>query len=542
MTLESDCCRKPIPTLFLLIGIALCTGGLFACSPEGNREEKSDKTRMETTNRPDADLQNAVSKSHREDGSVTGRLPKSRSEETDKKNKLSEIRKIKNAGELKRYTEETDIDIRRAAVARLGEIGDPQAVKLLYGVFQQTPRIRGTDVHSGIMGDTIHALAQTRAEEGKGSIIRIVNDYIREGPRVKSDLAHIYDSQYYAVLKQAIKALATFPDDGVYDFLKSIADNPSLFYSLREKARESLLVITMKKKGLQSVHDKAHFLLEQIEPGGVLVEDWWARPGEKADAAIRERAVERLLAQLGWDVAQTILKYTATTLPEDSIKALAAFRVLSNIQLEALSREEAASKKDHIKAALDVTNFLSTLDPEVMSSETTIDIYENLYASAEILHEKRLWDSIKKVHGKIAFPHAWEKDPPTETYLGIKLPSDSVFIASLSSRTTSPLGTLIRACYFSDRSAADIVGHFEKATGTKAEGKTRNVSKAQTENYFVMRIWPVPHELEGFLETGVVIYESSKGFEEKAFGQVIRRGKTMFKITKFLWIKGQVLN
>ena len=65
--------------------------------------------------------------------------------ETERTAMLNAIKSTGKAEELKTSLESPDKAVRSAAISRLGEIGGPEAVKLLHEAFREAPRVRGTN-------------------------------------------------------------------------------------------------------------------------------------------------------------------------------------------------------------------------------------------------------------------------------------------------------------------------------------------------------------------------------------------------------------
>ena len=448
---------------------------------------------------------------------------------------LDAIKSTDKAAELKTQLEHPDKVVRSAAVSRLGEIGGPEAVDLLNKAFRKAPRVRGTHAGTGMKREAINALVRIGGEEARKALHAIIREQLEEGPLVKTDYSHIYDPQYYAVTRDAIRSLASFPDEETITLLKSISGNTSLFYSLREQAAISLLAIEMEAKGLKDAGEKTKFLLVQIDPEGVFIEDWWEKPGTKTPAAIRDSAIEQLVEEIGWDSVDALISHLEKNTSGSRARCTAAARMLSSILfLEVHSREFKSPAKKHIRAASTVLKYLEDLTEAESSSPTVTEIYRNIRASADALHDKTIWERLRGLRNKFRSPAAWKGSAPTEKQLGFALPEGSVFIEEFSSRVESPFGTLLRAYYFVDRPAEEIVAHFRKATGGEVRQKTRLLSSGKYETLTTIPLRSTPAQFAPFIELSVTVFSADDPYILKPFGTTLRSAKTKFRITTLL--------
>jgi len=519
----------------LFLGLTICLGEISFCkrkSPEERQERK--QTSVKSKNSSPLYLAKSEKPSQLEEKYSQ---PRARTEQMEaaKKKKLAAIRSLNKAQELKEYMEDPDRSIRRAAILRLGEIGGKEAVGLLCNAFQKEVRVSGLDVPAGIKGEILDALARTKEKDAKSYLIQTVKSYLQEGPLIKGDYSHLYDPQYYAIIQRGIAALRSFPEPESIGLIESIATNSSLFYTLRETAWESLFLIKMEKEGFQSVSDRVYFLLSKIEPEGIFIENWWEKPGQKTVPALKESAVENLLKSIGWDAVDIILTNAESMPTKDDPKLIASLRVISFIMLEKLSKEDEARSELKMKETLmAVLSLFDQIIKEKASSDTVADIYKRLYAAAEIIHDKTVWEKIEKIHEKIRHPDAWKEGIPTIKELGLILPPGSEFVQTFSSRVESPLGLILRIYYFCEKPADEIVSYFEKMTGIKAEKNETGSPEEEAEIIYNIEFAQIPKEVAGYIRSGVTIFYSKNGFEERAFGRVLKRGKSMFKITRII--------
>ncbi|MGD2093217.1 MAG: HEAT repeat domain-containing protein [Candidatus Aminicenantes bacterium] len=453
--------------------------------------------------------------------------------ETQKDDLLKSIKKISKTEDLKDYLKERDFEIRKTAIARLGEIGGEESVKILSETFHKEPRVAGTDARPGIHGEILKALSKTGEASAKENTHKIIRSWLQDGPKTDGLYSHIYDSQYYAILNIAIESIQAFPDHQTLELLKEIEENPSLFYSLRESAYQTLLQMEMKREGIKAIKDKVTYLLTKIETQGVLLEKRWTgnKPGEKSLAAGRQAVVENLIMKFGFNAVDPLVSFLKKLSPDDPMRTLATTRMLSLLLVQELRKpEQKDSTENHKNIAQQIINALGDLSKQHLSTKTTAEIYDYLQASAEILNDQNVWEQLKKVNKKINRPGDWQGKEPTISELGLLLPQNSVFIASFSRRIKTPYGTLLKAYYFNDLTAEEIVKHYENVKGRKA--KENSFNHGEIETSYLIKCWPAPQEVERFLELGVTVFKAKAVFEERAFGQILRTGKTMFRITK----------
>jgi len=534
--------RKSCSAQFIvMMGLALCIVffgvSSFSCRKKDTETRVGDKKNSEPSgiSVPDraGKKENEVDKLDSNRKNLQSRM----NEKKELKNKkLAAIKEIDNTQDLQPFVLDLDFEIRSAVVTRLGEIGTEEAVKMLDEVFRKEPRKRGTDVSAGIKGEVVKALARSGHKNAKEILFEIITNSIEEGPLVKGSYSHIYDSQYYAVLMQAIGALVAFPGPDTLSFLRSVADNSKLLYSLREEAWETLFAVEMKQKGLEASKEQVRFLLARMNSKGVFPEEWWHKPGKKTDAAIKQTVIEKLIEEKGWDSVDSLLEHADSMDPEDYSQKTSAYRMLSAILIRDLAK--AGDRDDMDDQYIDVIgrilNFLENIRKKEFYSSAVTDIYKSVYKAAENLQNENVWDRIKKTHKKFEASYAWKEREPSEIELGISLPPASMFIKSMSSQVEFKSGKIQRIFYFSDKPAGELVRHFETSLGIKAVEKTLMLNNGQTGTAYLIEFGNTPKEIEGFLKFGVIVFETEREFEEKAFGEVFKRGKSMFKITRFV--------
>jgi len=447
--------------------------------------------------------------------------------------KLKAIRETDKPEALREFLQDHDYEIRAAAAARAGEIGSEDAVNILSQAFEKEARVVGTDISAGIKGEILKAMARTGETKAKQAIFDIVESWLEEGSQDKGDYSHIYDSQYYEVLEVAIESLAAFPDSETKNILNRIVEDSPLFYSLRESAWRELLVIEMREKNIANSTDRAPFLLTHIEPEGVFIEKWWTgnKPGEKTLAASKEAVVEELVTELGWDAVEELKNFTQKVSPDDHTQSIAAARMLSRILVQShFNESHKVSETEQKEAILVIIDILKKLPDDIISSETAAQIFGHIQISADVLKDQNVWERMKMIDEKICLPGAWKDSAPSEKELGLTLPEGSIFVSSFSKKVKIPQGIIINAYYFSDKPAEEIVTYFEEITGKTARQEIHSLTEERSETRYVIALKPIPQEYADFIEAGITVYESSQGYEEKAFGQIQRTGKSLFRI------------
>jgi hypothetical protein len=337
------------------------------------------------------------------------------------------------------------------------------------------------------------------------------------------------------VLEAGIESLESFPGSETSKILRAITEDSSLFYSLREAAWRVLLRTEMRDKGLESKKDKVFFLLTQIDPAGVFLEDWWTgkKPGDKIQSACLDAAIERLLSELGMDAADDIIEFMEGISPEDYPRRIAVARILSLILTRDIPKEKQKVSADQQKEILsEVTGVLENIPEEELPSKTIEQIFSQILYLAQILDDQDIWQRLKKIDEKTQWSGAWKGDTPSYSELGVILPAGSRFIAGFSQKIETPFGTVLQAYYFSDKPAEEIVSHFEKIVGRKAKREIHPRTEGQSEVRYIVPLGEIPDELKNFIESSVNIFSSKAGYKEVAFGETLHTGKTMFSIVK----------
>ena len=442
---------------------------------------------------------------------------------------IKAIRSAKSVHALAPFIAAADILIRREAVLRLGEIGGPEAVKALGEIFQDEPRSGGTDIDAGVRAAVVKTLGKLGTPDARAALLNGLQGWMRAGPQASGDYAHIYDQQYFAVAVAAIKALEPYDDQEIQALVRSIADDSSLFYALREAAWRTSLLQEMTRKGLKEPGERAAFLLSQIEPEGVLVEDRWTgkKPGEKTSAALRESVLENLVRELGWRAAEPLQEVLQNNPSREPRRALAAARMLADLVLSDFrTMKSGTPEARHRDAILTAVGALAALPQEALTPETGSQIFGQLVAAGEGLNDEGVWKALQELAPKITIPNAWTGEAPGAQEIGVALPSDLVFVPEYSRRVSGPPGVLVEACYLSPLTGPELVGRLESATG-KTATKSERGSGDSKETLWTIELQSAPPEFAGVLTFGVMVQERTGGYSQRLLGRPLRKGNTL---------------
>ena len=182
------------------------------------------------------------------------------------------------------------------------------------------------------------------------------------------------------------------------------------------------------------------------------------------------------------------------------------------------------------EVTLAIIDILEKLPDDIISSETAAQIFDHIQVSADFLKDQNIWERMKMINQEIRRPGEWKDSAPSEKELGLVLPEGSVFISSFSRKVEVAHAMIINVYYFNDKPAEEIVTYFEETTGETARKEIHPLSDERSETRYVIALKPAPQEYSEFIDAGITVFESSRGYEEKVFGQTQRTGKSMFRI------------
>ena len=442
---------------------------------------------------------------------------------------LTAIRAATSVRALGPFVADPDLKVGRAVIQRLGELGGAEAVKTLTEIFEREPRYEGTGGNAGLRADVVATLGRLGTPEARGALLGITRGWLRDGPKVSGDYAHIYDTQYFAVGVAALQALGGYDDEETRGLLRSVADDLSLFYTLREAAFRTSLRQEMTRKGLTAPGDRAAFLATKIDPEGVPVETRWtgAKPGQKTNAAAREAVIEDMVREVGWPAAEPLQALLRNDPAREPRRTLGATRMLADLVLLDLRKSEARQPDSrHRDAILTATAALSALSKSALTPETGSRVFGQLVAAGEGLNDEGVWQALRDLAPKITIPDAWTGAPPTARDIGVALPPDLVFVREYSRRISDPEGVVVEAWFLAPTGGAELVGRLEKTTGKTATGSERGAGSAQ-ERVWVIELQPAPPELAGTLAFGLTVQERPGGYRQRMLGRTIREGRTL---------------
>ncbi len=439
------------------------------------------------------------------------------------------VRAARSVRELSRFITDKDVDVRRAAALRLGELGGPESVEALGDMFRREPRSAGTDIGAGVRADVVSALARLNAPDARASLVGALQSWLRDGPMVTGNYAHIYDKQYFAVAVAAIRALEPYDDGETRAMVRAIADDSSLFYALREAAWRTWLRQEMSRKGLTAPAERAAFLANQIDPDGVLIEERWTgkKPGDKTNPAAREAVVEKMILELGWQAAEPLQAVLRDNPAGDPRRTIAAARMVADLALlEFRTTRGGKPEARHRTAVLTAASALSALPPQALPPETAASVFGQLAAAGEGLDAEEVWRALRDLAPKIAAPGAWSGAPPAPAEIGVALPPGLTFVPEYSRRVDGPRGELVEAWYLAHGPAAELVSRLETATGKTAVKQERDPDAA-IETVWTIELQPAPPEFAGILAFGVTVRERAGGYRQRFLGRTVREGSVL---------------
>jgi len=449
---------------------------------------------------------------------------------------LKAVRSASSVGALAPFVTDANIEVRRAAISRLGELSGPEAVKALGDAFQREPRTAGSGIDAGLRADVVATLGRRGTPDARAALLGIARGWLRDGPKVSGYYAHIHDTQYFAVAVAALRALEPYDDEETRGLLRSVADDSSVFYALREAAWRTSLQQEMARKGLEVPADRAAFLVTLIEPEGVLVEARWTgkKPGQKTNSAAREAALEGMVHELGWPAARPLQALLRDEPAREPRRTLAAARMLADLVLLDIGTSKSKRPEPwHRDAILTATGAMSALPQAALTPETGSRVFGQLVAASEALNDEGVWKALRDLSSKITIPDAWTGDPPNAREIGVVLPSDLVFVREYSRRVRGPQGVLVEAWYLAPVAGADLVSRLERATG-KTAVKSERGSGSKKETLWAIELQPAPPEFAGMMTFGITVQERAGGFQQRLLGRTVREGRTLLCARKVL--------
>jgi len=457
---------------------------------------------------------------------------------------IKDIESAKTPAQVKPFLAWDDLDVVKAALAKLGRIGDDQAVTVLKDALAAQKRQAGTG-DEGLAAAAITALGATARPDARQTVTQTLDTYLKDGPLVQGPYSHIGDTQYYNTLHAAIAAAGRSDDPEMDKKLQAVAEDPSRFYTVREAAREAMLNRQIRREKLDKPADRVGMLLTQADFPGALAENTWSgkTPGDKTPAAIKQSVIEKLILAEGWDAARPVAKRLSAA--GNDTERLATGKLLSTMivrRLGAVTRgADVAVEKEMLRTLIEE---LSKAGPATMGSPTLERIFRRIQIAADALEDEDIWAKAKALHDRIKFEDAWTGSAPLKDVLGVALPPEAKFIPELSRKTATPYGIVVKASFVTTQAPEDLVKYFQDKTGQKGVFKpeagqaravaggasSRAAGPSRTGTYFIP-VAQTPAELSEWVNFGVTVYGSEQPYEYHPFGQVMYSGRTLFEIT-----------
>ena len=175
----------------------------------------------------------------------------------------TEIATATTIDEIKPFLESPDEKVRIAAVRRLGQIGDKNAVKLLAEAFDKEPSVKPNfETFPYVKEEIIESLEKIGGREAKYILFKILKNYIVKGPNIPKNSPRVYfyyDGEYASVVSHAVDSLYKLydpkEDKEIYDFFKPIALN-----EIKDK-------FILQNSNLRKVAYKIYFKTEIFQKG-----------------------------------------------------------------------------------------------------------------------------------------------------------------------------------------------------------------------------------------------------------------------------------
>ena len=216
---------------------------------------------------------------------------------------------IQSVEDLRAALQEDNGTLRVLAARRAAQIGGADVTAELEHAVME-PYGRPLRYAGGFREAAISSIAQIGGDEARQALLRILRACTEAGP---GDVKYIYDNGVYtSVVISAIGALGEWAYDAeVLALLEQIAfqgDEHTYDWLMRQTAYGELLEHGMAEAGLNTIEQRAEFLLQRITRAGAGHADDWVegKSGVKTVDALRNGAIEELLVSYGKDVEPSI--------------------------------------------------------------------------------------------------------------------------------------------------------------------------------------------------------------------------------------------
>lgn len=214
-----------------------------------------------------------------------------------------EIARAVNISEIKPFLESSDGRIKIAAVRRLVQIGDKDAVGILIKVFENEP----AGAFPYVKEEIIKALGEIGGKEAKSSLFKFLKEYLKKGPPGALDDDYFYLNEVNSLAQSLSNLYDPKEYEEIYNFFKPIAlgESKDEFImendTLRRKAYKIYLKTEIYKKNLtaqETIKYLEEFHKSYIEE--TRKPSWnsgWESPGIRSQKAIEGSVVGELLRE-----------------------------------------------------------------------------------------------------------------------------------------------------------------------------------------------------------------------------------------------------
>ena len=229
----------------------------------------------------------------------------------------TEIATATTIDEIKPFLESPDEKVRIAAVRRLGQIGDKNAVKLLVERFWKEPYENVREIGAYVKLEIIDALEKIGGEKAKYALFKVLATYLRKGPQIREEQSFYWDGDYASIVRTTSQSLYKLydpkEDKEIYDFFKPIALNEikDKFIlqnsNLRKVAYKIYFKTEIFQKGIPE-EEIPKYIKESIPPYTGDEGDGYESPGILSQKSIERSAKEELLREYsGQDIKPRII-------------------------------------------------------------------------------------------------------------------------------------------------------------------------------------------------------------------------------------------
>lgn len=253
----------------------------------------------------------------------------------------SELKKITIVSQISSYLDSPNREIRIAAVKRLAQIGDSEAVGLLVRAFDKEPYETGMEVLPGVKEEVISALRKIGGEKARVSLITILNIYIENGPQLRGKGGLAWeDGLYLHVVEGALEALGNWKDNEVFKIFDDVNNNNNLFWSVRQEAYRQYVRIKMHRERIVLLKDSIRYLID-IQKSCIENKEYKHFTSLEA---IKERAITKILKSYG-KPALLYLEESANELPLKGEQYNIITRVIKDIKKQDIKQEKRRKSK-----------------------------------------------------------------------------------------------------------------------------------------------------------------------------------------------------